>query len=79
MLDGSPGGANEICGLQAAYGIPPNNPFVGTGDGCDEIWMMGVIWIHHLLMSLLNLDRWFDRGPLVFCTNQDLFWFIPRL
>ncbi len=39
--DGSPAGANELCALNAVYGIPPGNPFAGSGDGCDEIWALG--------------------------------------
>ena len=41
-VDGSPAGGSEICGLTAAYGIPPGNPFAGIGDGCDEIWALGL-------------------------------------
>ena len=42
---------NGQCGLEANYGIPPDNPYVGT-NGCDEIWGYG----------LRNPWRWsFDR------------------
>lgn len=30
------------CGLQANYSIPLDNPFVGNGNACDEIWAYGV-------------------------------------
>lgn len=41
----SPG--NEMCGIPtgsatAAYGIPPDNPNVGSSSTCDEIWHYGV-------------------------------------
>ncbi|MEN8163476.1 MAG: PQQ-dependent sugar dehydrogenase [Acidobacteriota bacterium] len=30
------------CGLEASYGIPVDNPFVGDGNACDEIWAYGM-------------------------------------
>ena len=39
-VDGTAGG--EICGRDADYGIPPDNPFVGVADACDEIWASGL-------------------------------------
>ena len=47
----SPG--SGACGLIGNYGIPPNNPFVGTSGACAEIWAYG----------LRNPWRWsFDRS-----------------
>ncbi len=37
-------GRGEItgCGLEANYDIPVDNPFVGDGNACDEIWAYGI-------------------------------------
>jgi hypothetical protein len=46
----TPGSA--ACGLQGNYGIPVDNPFIGTAGACAEIWSYG----------LRNPWRWsFDR------------------
>lgn len=37
----APPGA-QLCGLNPAFGIPPANPFTGTGDGCDVILHFGL-------------------------------------
>ncbi len=51
-VEGRPAPGDEICGRRAAYGIPPDNPFRGHADSCDEIWARG----------LRNPWRWsFDR------------------
>ncbi|MEM1181521.1 MAG: PQQ-dependent sugar dehydrogenase, partial [Acidobacteriota bacterium] len=36
------GGALGRCGLVGNYGIPNDNPFVGSLDTCEEIWALGV-------------------------------------
>jgi hypothetical protein len=41
-VDGSPPGDGELCGLGAAYGIPPGNAFPGNNDGCDEVLHLGL-------------------------------------
>ncbi|MGB5294788.1 MAG: PQQ-dependent sugar dehydrogenase [Thermoanaerobaculia bacterium] len=47
-----PAEPNDLCGLKAAYGIPPDNPYIGGSGDCDEIWGLG----------LRNPWRWsFDR------------------
>ena len=47
-----PAEPNDLCGLKAAYGIPPDNPYIGGSGDCDEIWSLG----------LRNPWRWsFDR------------------
>ncbi|MGB5401241.1 MAG: PQQ-dependent sugar dehydrogenase, partial [Thermoanaerobaculia bacterium] len=52
-VDGMPPAEpNDLCGLKAAYGIPPDNPYIGGSGDCDEIWGLG----------LRNPWRWsFDR------------------
>lgn len=52
-VDASLQQGDESCGLEAAhYGIPNDNPFVGSNNTCDEIWASG----------LRNPWRWsFDR------------------
>jgi len=52
-VDGTLHQSDEACGLEAAnYGIPNDNPFVGSNNNCDEIWASG----------LRNPWRWsFDR------------------
>jgi len=53
-VDGTPpGGGGGLCGRVPLYRAPPDNPFVGDPQGCDEIWAIG----------LRNPWRWsFDRG-----------------
>ncbi len=41
-VDGTQTRGGELCGLSPAYGIPPDNPFVGTTGTCDEIWSYGM-------------------------------------
>jgi len=41
-VDGAPPGSGELCGLIANYAIPPDNPFTGPNDGCDEILHFGL-------------------------------------
>ena len=41
-VDGPPRGVITGCGLVANYAIPLDNPFVGDGNACDEIWAYGV-------------------------------------
>ena len=41
-VDGTPPGGGELCGLVTNYAIPPENPFTGTNDGCDEILFFGL-------------------------------------
>ena len=41
-VDGTPPEGGELCGAVQDYGIPPDNPFTGTGDGCDEILHFGL-------------------------------------
>ena len=52
-VDGTPPPEpNDLCGLEAAYGIPPDNPYAGGSGDCDEVWGLG----------LRNPWRWsFDR------------------
>ena len=38
-VDGPPAGD---CDEDANYAIPPDNPFVGPGSACDEIWVSGL-------------------------------------
>ena len=37
-----PAEPNDLCDPDAAYGIPPDNPFVGGSGDCDEIWAYGL-------------------------------------
>lgn len=41
-VDGTTRGVITGCGLEANYGIPADNPFVGDGNACDEIWAYGM-------------------------------------
>jgi hypothetical protein len=43
-VDGTPPDEpNDLCGISpASYGIPPDNPFVGSEGTCDEIWSYGL-------------------------------------
>ncbi|MDX1556003.1 MAG: PQQ-dependent sugar dehydrogenase [Xanthomonadales bacterium] len=35
-------GSTGLCGLVQNYGIPPDNPYVGLDEGCDEILHFGL-------------------------------------
>ncbi len=41
-VNGAPPPGAELCGIVSDYGIPPENPFDGIGDGCDEILHYGL-------------------------------------
>ncbi len=44
-VDGATEGGEGVitgCGLVGNYGIPVDNPYVGDGNACDEIWAYGL-------------------------------------
>lgn len=53
----APPGA-ELCGIVSMYGIPPGNPFSGTGDGCDEILHYGLRNPWRFSIDAVTGDLW---------------------
>lgn len=41
-VDGTPAPGAVLCGQVQNYGVPANNPFVGSAGACDEIWAYGL-------------------------------------
>ena len=41
-VNGTPPAGGELCSTVKLYGIPPDNPFTGSNDGCDEIFHFGL-------------------------------------
>ena len=57
-VDGSPPGGGELCGLVAAYGIPADNAYPGSNDGCDEILHLGLRNPWRFSFDALNEDMY---------------------